>query len=97
MSVRLLTTKLIAQEGKDLQAVISVVVGSGMYWEDLNHTIHSTPCEWHIFAWHQGENDCFSWQSGSGKDSSYTYLGDLTALVAAVQTEMFLANLGGQL
>ena len=64
--------------------------GLGTYWEDLNRTIHSTPGNWYGFAWHQGENDCFT--NKNRDDTTLTYLGNLTELVSKVRVELFQAN-----
>ena len=70
--------------------------GVGKYWPDLNFTIHSSIGKWQGFAWYQGENDCFSFQSQTdpstgnyiGEDTSYTYLSNLTAFVDIVRQEI---------
>ena len=74
----------------------------GTHWDALNQTIHNATAEgngeWLGFAWHQGENDCFTsekYQRGDPKDAedtSFTYLGNLTELIATVRTELFRSN-----
>ncbi|KAL7533881.1 hypothetical protein ACHAWF_004652 [Thalassiosira exigua] len=69
------------------------IPSGGVYWEELRKTIASrrgAGNAWKALVWHQGENDVFTF--GEEDDTTATYLGNLTALVAGVRSEMMEAS-----
>jgi len=65
-------------------------INDGRLWRALNNTIHTTEGTWRALVWHQGENDCFV--GADGIDTSFTYEGNLTALMTQAREEMHRAT-----
>jgi hypothetical protein len=67
------------------------VPDGGQYWEYLTTTIQTTPGQWKLIVWHQGENDAVAPASSI---NATTYADYLSQLISNLRSEMFTKSPG---